>query len=379
MLIPLFVAAVLASCSHDGGGDTPGPNPAEGLEEEVARVVESTKAVKTINAFDELACVAYYIGPDPAQEPTQASIDYTVDDDCKEGSGSFELAYSFSGRPMTSRSEYVYFEELQGDYRYDLSFHPLGLSLWVKGNPANKGTFRFILMEDAEQFAADHPHDATRNRWRYFTFENKEILAKNGWNRLVMPYSAFALTKGNAAGQDDGLRLDRCAGYRIEIVNEHNEVGQFRFSIDALEQLTSYEPSYGKPRFSSIFIQLFKGTYDQTDWDKEFQDSKEVGIDTWIVNPVGTRAYTDELWAFYEPTSLPWAVGHADMLNKMFEAAGRNGMKLRRRHQDIVPPAQAEQQKTDSHEIDEQKPLGMLTKQHVGNEQTVIKIKNDAQ
>ena len=204
MLIPLFVAAVLASCSHDGGGDTPGPNPAEGLEEEVARVVESTKAVKTINAFDELTCVAYYIGPDPAQEPTQASIDYTVDDDCKEGSGSFELAYSFSGRPMTSRSEYVYFEELQGDYRYDLSFHPLGLSLWVKGNPANKSTFRFILMEDAEQFAADHPHDATRNRWRYFTFEDKEILSKDGWNRLVMPYSAFALTKGNAAGQDDG-------------------------------------------------------------------------------------------------------------------------------------------------------------------------------
>ena len=66
---------------------------------------------------------------------------------------------------------------------------------------------------------------------------------------------------------------------------------------------------------------------------------------------------------------IPWR--HRDIT--------RNGMKLRRRHQDIVPPAQAEQQKTDSHEIDEQKPLGMLTKQHVGNEQTVIKIKNDAQ
>ena len=328
MLISFLIVSVWASCSYGGVDDTPGLSPDEELDEDVAHVVKNTKAVKTINTFDELACVAYYIGPDPAQEPTRASIDYTIDDDCTEGFGSFGLVYSFSGLPMTSRPEYVYFEELQGDYRYDLSFHPLGLSLWVKGNSANKGTFRFILMEDAEQFVAEHPHDATRERWRYFTFEDKEILSKDGWNRLVMPYSTFVLTKGNAAKQDDSLRLNRCVGYRIEVVNEHNEAGQFRFSIDALEQLTSYEPSYGKPRFSSIFIQLFKGTYDQTDWDKEFQDSKEVGIDTWIVNPVGMRAYTDELWTFYEPTSLPWVVGHVDILNKMFEAAERNGMKL---------------------------------------------------
>ena len=53
--------------------------------------------------------------------------------------------------------------------------------------------------------------------------------------------------------------------------------------IDNLEQLTSYAPEFkGAPKFSSVFIQL-DGVYENTDWDKEFNASQEVGIDTWII------------------------------------------------------------------------------------------------
>lgn len=111
-----------------------------------------------------------------------------------------------------------------GDYRPDLSFYPLGLSIWVKGQKGNKGVFRFIIMEDEKQFSADKPHDSTRKRWQYYAFEDEEILSKEGWNRLVMPYSAFKLYKKGQGATADGLLLNRFEGFRIEIVNTKHEV-----------------------------------------------------------------------------------------------------------------------------------------------------------
>ena len=105
---------------------------------------------------------------------------------------------------MTSNPEYVYFEETWGDYRPDLSFYPFGTFHLGERSKGNKGVFRFIIMEDEKQFSADKPHDSTRKRWQYYAFEDEEILSKEGWNRLVMPYSAFKIDikKGGR-----GLRL----------------------------------------------------------------------------------------------------------------------------------------------------------------------------
>ena len=231
---------------------------------------------------------------------------------------------------MTSKSEYVYFEQTWGDWRFDLSFHPLGLSIWVKGNPANKGTFRFIILEDEKQFSADAPHDNSRKRWSYYAFDDKEILSKDGWNRLVMPYSAFYQYKKGDGATADKLLLNRCEGYRIEIVNEKNEVCDGSVCIDALEQLTSYELVPGKPRFSSIFIQLNKDAYAGEDWDQQFKDSRAIGIDTWIIQYAQQFTGDDETTnvSFYKNTNLPWVTEKCDFIDKMFEAAERNGMKL---------------------------------------------------
>lgn len=279
ILVSLF-CFILASCGsddHNGGGN--GQDGDYNLQEEIRKILNSTKATKNINPFDELGCEIYRTGPTSAEEPTNATIDYDLGDDYKEGVGSFKLKYSFSGKPMTSNPEYVYFEETWGDYRPDLSFYPLGLSIWVKGQKGNKGVFRFIIMEDEKQFSADKPHDSTRKRWQYYAFEDEEILSKEGWNRLVMPYSAFKLYKKGQGATADGLLLNRFEGFRIEIVNTKHEVCTGEVSIDALEQLTSYELKSGKPKFSSIFVQL-NTAYVNEDWDKQFQDSRAIGIDT---------------------------------------------------------------------------------------------------
>lgn len=327
--ISLFCVFLVSCGSDNHNGNNTNNDEDNKLEQEVSDVVKNVKATKTMNPFDEIDCEVYRTGPTSDEEPSKASIDYEPDEDCKEGTGSFRLEYSFSGEPLTSKPEYVYFEQTWGDYRCDLSFYPLGLSIWVKGKKGNKGVFRFIIMQDEKQFDADKPHDSTRKRWQYYAFEDANILSKDGWNRLIMPYSAFKLYKaGVGTTNDNKLMLNRFEGYRIELVNTKHEICSGEVYIDDLEQLTSYELKPGKPKFSSVFIQLNE-VYKNEDWDQQFKDSRAIGIDTWIVQYA--EQYTDgenTSISFYKNTSVPWVTKKYDMIDKMFEAAQRNGMKL---------------------------------------------------
>lgn len=320
----------MSSCSDDKQKNVEGGN--VDLVNEIQKNINNTKAVKSINPYDELGCEIYRTSstnPDPTA-PTNASIDYELGDDQKEGEGSFKLKYSFTGKSLTAAPEIVYFEQTWGDYRVDLSFYPLGLSLWVKGKAGNKGVFRFIIMEDEKQFDADKPHDTSRKRWQYYAFEDEEILSKEGWNRLVMPYNAFKLYKKGTGTSATSLLMNRNEGFRIEIVNRKHEVCNGEVCIDNLEQLTSYEMNPGKPKFSSVFIQLNKDAYENEDWDKQFQDSREIGLDTWIIQYSEQFVGNDDETkiSFYQNTNLPWITVKCDIIDKMFAAAERNGMKL---------------------------------------------------
>lgn len=123
-------------------------------------------------------------------------------------------------------------------------------------------------------------HD--KGRWQFFEYVDKEVLTQEEWTRVVMPYEAFTFVKGHDMG-DNKLMLNRFEGYRIEVTNDEGVMCTGSFCIDNLEQLTSYAPEFkGTPKFSSVFIQL-DGVYENTDWDKEFKASQEVGIDTWII------------------------------------------------------------------------------------------------
>jgi len=297
---------------------------------EKQQIINHTKAVKSINPYDELACEIYDIS-NPDKEAGKAYLDYELGDDSKEGAGSFKLMYNFTGQSEDGTPEKVYFQQRWGDYRVDLSFHPLGLSIWVKGNRHNQNaTFRFIIMEDEKQFSAEAPHDYTRRRWSYFAYEDTEVLSKEGWTRLIMPYSAFKLYKKGEGTQSDTLLMNRNEGFRIEIENTSGKAWEGECQIDNLEQLTSYELKGGTPKFSSIFIQLNKDAYENEDWDQQFKDSKEVGIDTWIIqySQQFTGNHDETNVSFYKNTNLPWVQVKCDIIDKMFEAAERNGMKI---------------------------------------------------
>ena len=176
-------------------------------------ILTEARAVKTLNAYDEMNCVVYDMKVTPASP--KSSIDRFVSDDCVEGAGSFEIRYSFSGN--SSEAESVYIQQSGGDYRSDLSFHPLGLSIWVKGNKNNKGTFRFMIIQDAGMFTQGTLHD--KGRWQFFEYVDKEVLTQEEWTRVVMPYEAFTFVKGHDMG-DNKLMLNRFEGYRIEVTND---------------------------------------------------------------------------------------------------------------------------------------------------------------
>lgn len=56
-------------------------------------ILTEARAVKTLNAYDEMNCVVYDMKVTPASP--KSSIDRFVSDDCVEGAGSFEIRYSF--------------------------------------------------------------------------------------------------------------------------------------------------------------------------------------------------------------------------------------------------------------------------------------------
>lgn len=329
--LPLSLLAMLlmlSSCASEIHEGYRAPDYDLALQKQ--QIINNTKAVKVINAYDELGCEVYDI-TNPQKKTRVAGLDYVLGDDHKEGTGNFKLKYNFIGRTNDNGRELVFFQQRWGDYRVDLSFHPLGLSIWVKGNRNNKdAVFRFIIMEDEKQFNETTPHDYSRERWSYYAFEDKEVLSKDGWTRLIMPYDAFKLYKRGKGTQSDKLLMNRNEGFRIEIENKAGGAWNGECQIDELKQLTSYELKGGTPTFSSVFIQLNKDAYENEDWDQQFQDSRAVGIDTWIIQYSEQFTGSDDATnvSFYKNTNLPWVQVKCDIIDKMFEAAERNGMKI---------------------------------------------------
>lgn len=129
-----LLGVFLCSCGDDIHKGYRAPGYDQVLEKQ--RILNNTKAVKSINSYDELGCEIYDI---PKREEGKAFLDYELGDDQKEGTGSFKLIYNFTGNSTADAPECVYFGQRWGDYRVDLSFYPLGLSIWVKGKKGNKG------------------------------------------------------------------------------------------------------------------------------------------------------------------------------------------------------------------------------------------------
>lgn len=306
------VSLILASACDKGKSPAGGTNTDKETEELLSRV----RAVKTINSFDEEACWYYTFGG--GNNSPYASLKKQVITGNKvEGKGAFVMTYSFTGASNDRKPEYVYFQQKWGDFASDLSFCPLGLSIWIKGRPSNSGTFKFVLLQDDVMEANNHIIRKT------FEYSDPDILKHDGWERLVIPYSSFKPSDGT----EGELNLARNIGYRIEIVNTTGEASENEFIMDNLEQLTSYEPEYtGKPRFESLFIQL-NSVYKDTDWEAAFNDCMNAGIDTWIIQySVGFGSENNVSW--YSDSQAEWVTVRYDIIDRMVEAAENIGFKL---------------------------------------------------
>ena len=278
-------------------------------------ILKQTKATKILNTFDEEACDVYWI--ESGENAPKATIEKSVDRADKiEGEGSFMLKYSFAGASTNANTEYVFLEERWADFRPDLSFHPLGLSIWVKGKTGNNDILRVMFIQDKTL-------TAQRENCHYFAYTNETILDEKGWRRIVIPFTEFKHYKGD---KNEKLDLSRFVGYRIDVINKDGKAHSGEFKIDDLEQLTSYEHEYKTPQFSSLFIQL-SDEYLGEDWDAAFTAYKEINIDTWIIQYCqGFGVQNNVSW--YSDTKVPWNETVIPIVNEMVKAAERQNFKL---------------------------------------------------
>lgn len=314
----LAIALVLGACACEKtpSGDDSAIKEQERKQQEVEQLLSEVKSAKPINTFDEKATWYYTMGPD-IDSPFAKFSRRIVTGNKVEGTGAFVFSYAFSGMTRNQAQEKVYFQHKWGDFRPDLSFCPLGISMWIRGHRTNKGTFRFVLLHDDIMY----PDNQTIRQT--FEYSDPDILKCEDWTQLVIPYSWF---KNYNYGEGD-MDLAHVIGYRIEIVNEEGrEAENCEFLIDNLEQLTSYEPQYTPAKFSSLFIQLNK-VYEDYDWEWAFNSCLAAGIDTWIVQYcIGHGSENSVSW--YKNCNLDWVSTKYSIVDDMVAMAEKLGVKI---------------------------------------------------
>lgn len=259
--------------------------------------------------------------PFPIIESIGASVELIVDNEVKyQGEGSYRLNYNFSGKNVRGGAQVVAIRQNWYDmYRSDLSFHPLGISLRVKSQKGNMNGLTVKLLQQNEAFSLSFDEQEA------FLYSDSTFLNQDGWNRMIIPYKWFVPEKGNSMKE---LNLQRVNGVQVEIVNlpMKEEIGTLY--VDAIQQLTSYEPVINDPAtFSSIFVQLHYPTHHGYDWRSLFEQYLEVGIDSMIVQRAVN--YPNEVNTFwYTGSSLSWKEKEHDYLNQIFSAAETTGMKI---------------------------------------------------
>lgn len=70
-----------------------------------------------------------------------------------------------------------------------------------------------MLIQDVDQFTQDALHE--KDRWQFFEYVDKDVLTKEEWTRVVMPYEAFTFAKGRDLGENK-LVQNRLEGYRLK-------------------------------------------------------------------------------------------------------------------------------------------------------------------
>ena len=327
LFVQLFSASLLffTACADAKpsieGEETADPKEvrAEEQKRDVEDVISRLGATKFINNCDFDHNNVFK--PFPMVESVGASMDLIVDNEVKyQGEGSYRLNYNFTGKNVRGGAQVVAIKQNWYDmYRSDLSFHPLGISLWVKSQKGNGNVFTVKLLQQDEAFSL------TYDEQEAFLYSDSTFLNQDGWNRLIIPYKWFVPETGNSMKE---LNLRRVNGIQVEIANVSMEKENGTIYVDAIQQLTSFEPEITEPAtFSSIFVQLHYPTHHGYDWKNLFEEYLEVGIDSLIVQRAVN--YPNDVNTFwYTGSSLSWKESEHDYLNQIFNAAEETGMKI---------------------------------------------------
>lgn len=293
-------------------------------ETEVNRLLEKAGAAKTIEAFDYSNWPTLTAGPEKwCRSATIKKQQLTGSK--HEGVACSVLSYSFANSTTDpDKEELVYIQRLFGDWRSDLSFCPLGLSLWVKGMPTNKGDIRIVILQDSGMTL---PTLSQKNIVETYAYTDLDgFIRKGEWTRMVVPYEWFK--PYNDAAKSVRMDLSKMVGWRLEIVNTGREESSLnQVIVDDFEQLTSFrEPWNDKAKFSSLFIQVHATTdYKNMDWDATMKAGMDIGIRTWFV-PYSVGHGTEDGVAFYSGSKV--CETSYDILDKMFAAAEKAGSKI---------------------------------------------------
>ena len=244
------------------------------------------------------------------------SVDISIDPKVKhEGSGSLKCKFNFVGA-QNSR-ELVTLRKIWGIFRSDLSFHPLGLSLWVKSDQSSSDRLVVKLLQQNRDYTL------LNDGLKVFSFTSTADLSKTGWQQVTIPYTWFKDEKGR-----DEVDLKRVVGYEIGIENGSGKPHDFTVNFDSFQQLTSFKPAFkGKAKFTSIFIQLHASVHENLDWEPTFKAYREIGIDTVILQQSIRNDKTGSVSNYYG-TKLPNIVKEYQMIENAFAAAGKTGMKI---------------------------------------------------
>lgn len=321
-----ILATLAASCNDDDvvtGGVTLPQTVDKGIVGQMKAEGGDFKVIEKFDYYDN-----YVPNFTKGENSPSASVSGRIIEDCKEGKGALALSYSFAAKSISSEPEYVRMNRVWGDFRSDLSFCPLGLSLWMKGSPSNPGVLRVVLWHDS-QFGPESPQQSREG----FQYIDREALRHEDWTEVFIPYES--LVPFGTTPADTEFDPAKVVGYRIDIVNEDNASGAGEVCIDALRQVTSYKHNYkNKGKISSLFIQLNKiyyGNPGYDDWETYFAECKDVGIDTWIVQySVGYGVENTISW--YSNSSVRWNGTNVQVsipiIDRIMKAAERTGFKI---------------------------------------------------
>jgi len=262
-------------------------------------------AIKTVDTFDAT----------DVWDCTGTLSPVVVDGEGVEGSGCCRFTFD-----IPEGGDALYWQRIFVNYRCDFSFHPLALSIWLKGNRKNDGVFRLTLLEgDMTAKGKDR-----QKVLKTYSFSDANVLRSRKWTRLVVPFDEFRAEDGSLIPD-----LTKIIGWRMEVAGKDGKSASGSFLADWMQQMTTYQPSWNpEARFSSIVVQLTPA-YAKTDWEKTFRQAMEVGINEWLVQfCIQRRKDGKAPLAYFKNCTLPFTEGGIDIVDRMFEAAEKLGVRL---------------------------------------------------